>query len=50
MFAPGDYVIYSVEGVCLVEEAGQLNVPGLERGRSYYRLTPYYRGGVIYTP
>ena len=22
MFAPGDYVIYSVEGVCLVEEAG----------------------------
>ena len=50
MFAPGDYVIYSVEGVCRVEEAGQLNVPGLERGRSYYRLTPYYRGGVIYTP
>ena len=50
MFAPGDYVIYSVEGVCRVEEAGQLNVPGLERDRSYYRLTPYYRGGVIYTP
>ena len=50
MFAPGDYVIYSVEGVCRVDEAGQLNVPGLERGRSYYRLTPYYRGGVIYTP
>ena len=31
MFAPGDYVIYSVEGVCRVDEAGQLNVPGLER-------------------
>ena len=28
MFAPGDYVIYSVEGVCLVEEAGQLNEIG----------------------
>ena len=50
MFAPGDYVIYSVEGVCRVEEAGQLNVPGLECGREYYRLTPYYHGGVIYTP
>ena len=50
MFTPGDYVVYSVEGVCRVEEAGRLNVPGLERGRDYYRLTPYYRGGVIYTP
>ena len=50
MFAPGDYVIYSVEGVCRVEEAGKLNVPGLDRGRDYYRLTPYYHGGVIYTP
>ena len=49
MFAPGDYVVYSVEGVCRVEEAGALNVPGLARGREYYRLTPYYRGGVIYT-
>ena len=50
MFTPGDYVVYSIEGVCRVEEAGRLNVPGLERGRDYYRLTPYYRGGVIYTP
>ena len=50
MFTPGDYVVYSIEGVCRVEEAGRLNVPGLERGREYYRLTPYYRGGVIYTP
>ena len=50
MFAPGDYVIYSVEGVCRVDEAGQLNVPGLERGRSYYRLTPYYHAGTIYAP
>ena len=50
MFAPGDYVIYSVEGVCRVEEAGRLNVPGLDRSRDYYRLTPFYRGGVIYTP
>ena len=50
MIAPGDYVICSVEGVCRVEEAGRLNVPGLDRGRAYYRLTPYYHGGVIYTP
>ena len=31
MFTPGDYVVYSIEGVCRVEEAGRLNVPGLER-------------------
>ena len=37
MFTPGDYVVYSIEGVCRVEEAGRLNVPGLERGRDYYR-------------
>ena len=40
MFTPGDYVVYSIEGVCRVEEAGRLNVPGLECGRDYYRLTP----------
>lgn len=50
MFAPGEYVIYSVEGVCRVEQAGRLNVPGLDKNRDYYQLSPYYRGGVIYTP
>ncbi len=50
MFSVGDYIIYGVEGVCQVEQAGQVNVPGLDKNRAYYRLRPYYRGGTIYTP
>lgn len=50
MFAVGDYVVYGYEGVCRVEEIGFPDVSGLDRTRQYYRLTPYYRGGTIYTP
>ena len=50
MFAPGDYVIYSVEGVCRVEEIGTPKISGVDKHRDYYTLAPYYRGGVIYTP
>lgn len=50
MFSVGDYIIYGVEGVCQVEQAGQVNVSGLDKNRAYYRLRPYYHGGTIYTP
>ena len=50
MFSVGDYIVYGVEGVCRVEEAGQLKVAGLDKNRAYYRLRPYYHDGTIYTP
>ena len=50
MFSVGDHIIYGVEGVCRVDEVGRLKVAGLDKNRDYYRLTPYYRGGTIYTP
>lgn len=50
MFSVGEYIVYGVEGVCRVEEAGRLKVSGLDKNRDYYRLRPYYRGGTIYTP
>ena len=50
MFSVGEYIIYGVEGVCEVEEAGKLKVAGLDKNREYYRLRPYYHGGTIYTP
>ena len=50
MFSVGEYIVYGVEGVCRVEEAGQLGVAGLDKNRAYYRLRPYYHGGTIYTP
>ena len=45
MFSVGEYIIYGVEGVCEVEEAGKLKVAGLDKNREYYRLRPYYHGG-----
>ena len=50
MFSVGEYIVYGVEGVCRVEEAGQLKVAGLDKNRAYYRLRPYYHDGTIYTP
>ena len=50
MFSVGEYIVYGVEGVCRVEEAGKLKVAGLDKNRAYYRLRPYYHGGTIYTP
>ena len=50
MFSVGEYIIYGVEGVCEVEEAGKLKVAGLDKNREYYRLRQYYHGGTIYTP
>lgn len=50
MFSVGGYIVYGVEGVCRVEEAGKLKVAGLDKNRAYYRLRPYYHDGTIYTP
>ena len=50
MFSVGEYIVYGVEGVCRVEEAGKLKVAGLDKNRAYYRLRPYYHDGTIYTP
>ena len=50
MFSIGEYIVYGVEGVCRVEEAGKLKVAGLDKNRAYYRLRPYYHDGTIYTP
>lgn len=50
MFSVGEHIIYGIEGVCRVEEVGRLRVAGLDKNRDYYRLTPYYHGGTIYTP
>ena len=41
MFSVGEYIVYGVEGVCRVEEAGKLKVAGLDKNRAYYRLRPY---------
>ena len=50
MFQKGDYVIYGSEGVCLVEDIGVPDIVGLDRTKTYYKLSPCYRSGTIRTP
>ena len=41
MFSVGEYIVYGVEGVCRVEEAGKLKVAGLDKNRAYYFFFNY---------
>lgn len=50
MFAAGQLVVYGGEGVCRVEGVGTPKLPGMEKGRLYYTLSPLYRSGQVLTP
>lgn len=51
MFETGNYIIYGTKGVCKVDAIGTINVPGADRQRLYYTLSPVNdRSGTIYTP
>ena len=50
MFSKGDIIVYGNTGVCRVEEVGPLSISAAKKDTLYYRLLPYYGGGVIYTP
>lgn len=51
MFQKGDLIIYHNEGVCRVEEIGPLeNLSGNGSRKLYYKLSPVYGKGVIFTP
>lgn len=51
MFEAGSYIIYGTKGVCKVEAIGSINVPGVDKRRLYYTLSPIFeRSGTIYTP
>lgn len=51
MFEAGSYIIYGTKGVCKVDAIGTINVPGVDKQRLYYTLSPVNdRSGIIYTP
>jgi len=50
MFKPGDIIIYGNTGVCRVEEISCPNLPGADKTKEYYLLTPLFQEGKIYTP
>lgn len=51
MFETGSYIIYGTKGVCRIDAIGTINVPGVDKQRLYYTLSPVNdRSGTIYTP
>lgn len=51
MYREGDWIVYGTAGPCLVEAVGPAEQDrGLERDKTYYRLSPLLDSSVIYAP
>ena len=51
MFNIGDYIIYGSNGVCRVDEIGNVIFTGAPKDKLYYTLTPVFaKGSKIYCP
>lgn len=50
MFKVGDLIVYSGSGVCMVEGIGEINLSGMNSGKTYYTMKPQYGQGIIYIP
>ena len=51
MFQEGDYIVYGSSGVCVVEQVGNPDIPGMNSDRLYYTLRPLYdKKSTIFTP
>lgn len=51
MFEKGEYIIYSHNGICKVEDITHLDIPGVDRKKLYYVLVPLnIKGSRVYFP
>lgn len=51
MFEKGEYIIYSHNGICKVEDITHLDIPGIDKKKLYYVLAPQnIRGSRVYFP
>lgn len=51
MYKVGDFIVHGSNGVCVVDDIGNMDVPGVPSDRLYYTLRPYYiKGSTIFTP
>ncbi len=51
MFAKGEYVVYGSKGVCQIEEISPIDIPGVDKDRTYYIMRPVYNSkGTVYLP
>ena len=49
MYREGEYVVYGLTGICLVEGITTLDMKGIPSDREYYSLIPLNQGGKIYS-
>ena len=51
MYAKGDYIHQTTNGLCRIEEITTLEIAGVDRNRLYYRLWPVgSRGSTVFIP
>ena len=51
MYEKGEYVVYGQNGICLIQDVTELQMPGAEKSRLYYVLIPEMNGSnTIYIP
>lgn len=50
MYQIDDLIIYGSQGVCKVEAVGIPDIPGVDKEKIYYTLSPLYQNGKIFTP
>ncbi|MEG2787262.1 MAG: CarD family transcriptional regulator [Romboutsia sp.] len=50
MYKIGEFIIYGNDGVCEVEDIGEINISSINKKRTYYTLKPAYENGRIFTP
>ena len=51
MFQKGEYVTYSNNGICLVQDITTLNISGVDKSRKYYLLKPVFAStSTVYIP
>lgn len=51
MFTVGDYIVYGTDGICIVRDISQIDIPGASSGRTYYLLSPVgAKESKIYSP
>lgn len=51
MFEIGDFIIYGSNGVCRVENIGNMDIQGIPSDRMYYTLVPVYeKKSKLFTP
>ena len=51
MFEKGEYVVYGSKGVCRIQDISHVDIPGVDKNRLYYIMSPVQGGnGTVYLP